>query len=625
MGSTTNIFLFACIFTFTLWNNIQLSVENEFTAHYSSNFSSLPELRVLNLSHNLIRELDFNVFKFNEKLECLDLSHNNLWNMCCQTLASLRHLDLSFNKFKTLPICQEFGNMLNLEYLGLSATMIRKSDFRGSSMKALILEHIRTKVFYFSQDILYKAFSDMNIENLTISDAYMPHMLCPSHTSLFQYLDFSYNALTDEVFKNCDTLIHLKMLILQRNQLENLSKVSSMTSKMKSLKHLEISRNLLYYDENENHCHWVETLAKLNLSSNKLTDSVFGCLPINAQILDLQNNQITTVPKDITELKALKELNIAFNRLTELPGCSHYRGLELLNIEENSILTPSSDFFHSCQNIRELRGGHNPFQCSCELRDFVNFEKKSGGRLVGWPESYVCEYPDGLKGTQLKDFQLSELSCNTTLLLVIALVVTVVVVAVTSFLCIYFDVMWYLKMMWQWTQTKSRVRKSHPEDLQSILHFHAFISYSERDSLWVKNHLIPNLEKEDGSVQICLHERNFIPGKSIVENIINCIEKSYKSIFVLSPNFVQSEWCHYELSFAHHKLFSESCNSLILILLEPIPQYLIPARYHKLKALMAKRTYLEWPKEKNKHGLFWANLKVAINTNLPVSTEMIVV
>ncbi|XP_065260956.1 toll-like receptor 1 [Emys orbicularis] len=798
MGSPTNIFLFACIFTFTLWNNIQLSVENEFTAHYSSSFlacvpksqsrhttvldlsqkniselhisdfSSLPELQVLNLSHNVIRELDFNVFKFNEKLECLDLSHNNLWNMCCQTLAGLRHLDLSFNKFKTLPICQEFGNMLNLEYLGLSATMIRKSDFRGithlqlhtvfltledlscyesksltvlntknlhivfpinknfsfpllydgmntseklelsnirynstdfpfppfdplkfktlnlrfnnvdlswsilarifmivwytpveyftvknltfsesiqsmtntdfsllnysaqsvysgSSMKALILEHIRTKVFYFSQDILYKAFSDMNIENLTISDAYMPHMLCPSHTSLFQYLDFSYNALTDEVFKNCDTLTHLKMLILQRNQLENLSKVSSMTSKMKSLKHLDISRNLLYYDENENHCHWVETLAKLNLSSNKLTDSVFGCLPINAQILDLQNNQITTVPKDITELKALKELNIAFNRLTELPGCSHYRGLELLNIEENSILTPSSDFFHSCQNIRELRGGHNPFQCSCELRDFVNFEKKSGGRLVGWPESYVCEYPDGLKGTQLKDFQLSELSCNTTLLLVIALVVTVVVVAVTSFLCIYFDVMWYLKMMWQWTQTKRRVRKSHPEDLQSILQFHAFISYSERDSLWVKNHLIPNLEKEDGSVQICLHERNFIPGKSIVENIINCIEKSHKSIFVLSPNFIQSEWCHYELSFAHHKLFSESCNSLILILLEPIPQYLIPARYHKLKALMAKRTYLEWPKEKSKHGLFWANLKVAINTNLPVSTEMIVV
>uniref|UniRef100_A0A8C4VU74 TIR domain-containing protein n=1 Tax=Gopherus evgoodei TaxID=1825980 RepID=A0A8C4VU74_9SAUR len=609
MGFPANIFIFACIFTFTLWNNIQLSMENEFTATIQAAFW-LVTFTCFPNKQKLCFPLLYHGMNTSEKLDLSNIIYNST--------------DFPFPpfdplKFKTLNL--RFNNvdlswsiLVRIFMIVWSTPVeyftVKKLTFRGS-----IQSTTNTDFSLFRQivpnNILYKTFSDMNIENLTISDAYMPHMLCPSSTSLFQYLDFSYNALTDEVFKNCDTLTHLKMLILQRNQLEDLSKVSSMT------------RNLLYYDEN--HCHWVGTLAKLNLSSNKLTDSVFGCLPINVQILDLQNNQIRTVPKDITELKALKELNIAFNRLAELPGCSHFRGLELLNIEENSILIPSSDFFHSCQNIRELRGGHNPFQCSCELQDFVNFEKKSGRRLVGWPESYVCEYPDDLNGTELKDFQLCELSCNTTLLLVIALVVTMVVVAVTSFLCIYFDIMWYLKMMWQWTQTKRRVRKSHPEDLQSILQFHAFISYSERDSLWVKNHLIPNLEKEDGSVQICLHERNFIPGKSIVENIINCIEKSHKSIFVLSPNFVQSEWCHYELYFAHHKLFSESSSSLILILLEPIPQYLISARYHKLKALMAKRTYLEWPKEKSKHGLFWANLKATINTNLPVYTEMIVV
>jgi hypothetical protein len=31
---------------------------------------------------------------------------------------------------------------------------------------------------------------------------------------------------------------------------------------------------------------------------------------------------------------------------------------------------------------------------------------------------------------------------------------------------------------------------------------------------------------------------------------------------------------------------------------------------------MARRTYLEWPKEKSKHGLFWANLRAAINVKL---------
>ncbi|NXF36805.1 TLR1 protein, partial [Nyctibius bracteatus] len=798
MRPLTNIYVFDCVFTFTLWINIQPTVENEFIANYSSSlltnvpknipvhthvldlshnrisglsiseFISLSDLQVLNLSHNLITEFDFSIFIFNEDLEYLDLSHNNILKVYCQTLAYLRHLDLSFNKFTALPICQEFRNMFCLEYLGLSATMIQRSDFRyimhlqlhtvfltledfslyepqsltvlntrslhivfpatqnftfsllydgmstsenlnivnlrytlsnkdfpspsltllkniktatlmldtvdlqwaiilqiflliwyspvehltvrnltfrgplgvlneyeflpllnsleqlislSGSMKALTLEHVHNKVYYFNQEILYRQFSEMNIASLTIYDACMPHMLCPNRTSSFQYLNFSHNALTDELFQNCGTLTDLKLLILERNKFESLPKVSFMTSHMKSLKYLDISSNLLRHDGADVQCQWAESLTELDLSSNQLTDSVFECLPVNIKKLDLQNNQISSVPKGMAELKSLKELNLASNRLADLPGCSGFMSLEFLNIEMNSILTASADFFQSCPRVRELQAGHNPFKCSCELQAFIRLERQSGGKLFGWPAAYVCEYPEDLRGTQLKDFHLTELACNTVLLLVTALLLTLVLVAVVAFLCIYLDVPWYVRMMWQWTQMKRRAWHNHPEEQETVLQFHAFISYSERDSLWVKNELIPNLEKGEGCVQLCQHERNFIPGKSIVENIINCIEKSYKSIFVLSPNFVQSEWCHYELYFAHHKLFSENSNSLILILLEPIPPYVIPARYHKLKALMAKQTYLEWPKERSKRALFWANLRAGISINLPISFE----
>ncbi|XP_064509092.1 toll-like receptor 6 [Pseudopipra pipra] len=798
MRPLTNTYVFVCAFTFTLWNNIQPTVENEFIANYSgrlltnvpkniplhtqvldlshnrisgisiSEFIYLSDLQVLNLSNNLITVLDFSVFVFNENLEHLDLSHNNILKVCCLTLACLRHLDLSYNKFTALPICQEFENMFRLEYLGLSATMIRRSDFRyikhlqlhtvfltlgnfslyepqsltplntkrlhidfaanqnfsfsllydgmstsenlkivnliytlsykyfpspplmllkkikttalildtvdvqwpiilqiflliwyspvehltvrnltfqGSlgeltkyeflpllssleqlisldgSMKALTLEHVRIKIYYFNQEVLYRQFSEMNIASLTIYDAYMPHMLCPNRTSSFQYLNFSHNALTDELFQNCGTLIDLKLLILQWNKFESLLKVSFMTSRMKSLKYLDMSNNLLHHDGADAQCQWAVSLTELDLSSNQLADAVFECLPVNIKKLDLQNNQISSVPKGLADLKSLEELNLASNRLADLPGCSGFPSLQFLNIEMNSILTPSTDFFQSCPRVKELQAGHNPFKCSCELQDFIRVERRSGGKLFGWPSAYVCEYPEGLRGTELKDFHLSELACNTTLLLVTALLLTLVLVAVVSFLCIYLDVPWYVRMTWRWTQTKRRAWHNHPKEQETVLQFHAFISYSEHDALWVKNELIPNLEKGEGCIQLCQHERNFVPGKSIVENIINCIEKSYKSIFVLSPNFVQSEWCHYELYFAHHKLFSENSNSLILILLEPIPPYVIPARYHKLKALMAKRTYLEWPKERSKHALFWANLRAAININLPTAIE----
>ncbi|XP_061235901.1 toll-like receptor 6 isoform X2 [Neopsephotus bourkii] len=433
----------------------------------------------------------------------------------------------------------------------------------------------------------------------------------PVHTHI---LDLSHNRISGLGISD-----FISLSDLQRNKFESLPKVSLMTSRMKSLKYLDVSSNLLRHEGADVQCQWAESLTELDLSSNQLVDAVFECLPVNIQNLNLQNNQISSVPRGVAELKALKELNLASNRLADLPGCGGFTSLEFLNVEMNSILTPSADFFQSCPRVRELQAGKNPFKCSCELRDFIRGERQSGGRLFGWPAAYMCEYPEDLRGTQLKDFHLSELACNTVLLLVTALMLTLVLVAVVAFLCIYLDVPWYVRMTWQWTQTKRRAWYNHPAEQEAVLQFHAFVSYSERDVLWVKDELIPNLEKGEGCVQLCQHERNFIPGKSIVENIINCIEKSYKSIFVLSPNFVQSEWCHYELYFAHHKLFSENSNSLILILLEPIPPYIIPARYHKLKALMAKRTYLEWPKERSKRALFWANLRAAININLPIS------
>nr|XP_020641887.1 toll-like receptor 1 [Pogona vitticeps] len=777
--SGTKNFLKAFALTITIWSNTQPFVENALTTNFShrfqatvpqklpalttvldlshnhipeiliSDFSSLPKLQVLILSHNFIRALDLGIFRYNEELEHLDLSHNILYILSCHSVMQLKHLDLSYNHFLSVPMCPEFGKMKNLEYLGFSVRKIQQSDFSyiahlqlktlflgledlvkynsgnlpmfntkslqiilplnsdfhvlsdlainatinlelsniqdkqindlrtfllhlnknaellhltlsniqcdwnglinilqavwkstiqyvvisnaaqlevpnkipfdytETSLKALTLKQTTFTTFFSEPTNLYRLFVDMNITALTIADAGLIHMLCPSQYSSFNYLSFSNNSLTDAVFKSCDNLTLLENLILQKNQFKHLAKVSLMTSYMKSLKYLDMSKNLLQYNGNGDDCNWGRNLVELNLSSNMLSGSVFKCLPVNIQKLDLQSNNILSIPKDIIELRALEEMNLAFNKLSDLPGCGQFRSLTILNLEMNSVVTPSSEFYHSCQGIRELNAGHNPFKCSCELRQFIILEEQGLVKLVGWPELYMCSYPENVRGSALKNFHVSDITCNTTLLVTIILITTIATAAVASFLCVHFNVPWYLEMIWQWTQVKHRKWKNQPEDQLNILQFHAFISYSEHDSDWVKNVLIPNLEKEDGSIRICQHKRNFVAGKSIVENIIDCIEKSYKTIFVLSPNFVQSEWCHYELYFAHHKVFSEDHDSLILVLLESIPAYIVPARYHKLKALMAKRTYLEWPKERSKHGLFWANLRAAIQIKIP--------
>nr|ACS92620.1 toll-like receptor 1 type 2 [Meleagris gallopavo] len=637
-----NFFIYNCLFAFTFWNNIGLAMKNELFTSVPNNFlQDGLDKKNLSLPHsytnNQQSKADFGWVVIENTTESLSLSEIKKDNV--RKLITLLSNFRKGSRLQNLTLTnmsvdwKDFIKALqtvwhsSIEYFSINNLIqegnVRSSrfDYSDTSMKALALNNVRITDLYFSQDDIYNIFANMNIEALTIADSELIHMVCPSSDSPFRYVNFSKNDLTDLLFQNCDKLIQLETFILNRNKFKSLSKVSFMTSRMKSLRYLDMSSNLLRNSGAEKRCQWTDSLSELDLSSNQLTESVFECLPVNINKLDLQNNQIASVPTGIAELQSLKELNLASNRLADLPGCRAFAGLEILNIERNLILTPSADFFESCPSVKELQAGQNPFKCSCELQDFLRLERQSGGKLSGWPEAYVCKYPEDLSGTQLKDFHLTELACNTTLLLVTALLLTLVLVAVVAFLCIYLDVLWYVRMLWQWTQAKRRAWHDCPEGRETVLQFHAFISYSERDSLWVKNELIPNLEKGEGCIQLCQHERNFIPGKSIVENIINCIEKSYKSIFVLSPNFVQSEWCHYELYFAHHKLFSENSNSLVLILLEPIPPYVIPARYHKLKAHMAKRTYLEWPRERSKRALFWANLRAAISINRSVPVE----
>uniref|UniRef100_A0A8C3JBP4 Toll-like receptor n=1 Tax=Calidris pygmaea TaxID=425635 RepID=A0A8C3JBP4_9CHAR len=605
--SLRNIFLYECLFALTFWNLVSLSVGQELFMSVSNNFPEDGSGKGVGgppLLHTNNRQSKTNfdwvvVENTTESLSLSEITNNNVKDLIAllsnfrqgSRLHNLTLTNVSVDWTALIDLLQTVWRS-SVEYFNLnSVTQLSdiidlKFYYSGTSMKALTMKKVVITDLYFTQNHLYKIFANMNIEAMTISESKMIHMLCPSSNSAFRYLNFLKNDLTDLLFQSCNKLVKLETLILQKNKFESLPKVSFMTSGMKSLKFLDVSSNLLSYDAPAERCRWAESLSELDLSSNQLTDAVFECLPVNVQKLDLQNNQITSVPRRTAELKSLRELNLASNRLADLPGCGGFPSLEFLNVEMNLILTPLVDFFESCPRVRELQGGHNPFKCSCELQAFVRLERRSGGKLFGWPGAYVCEYPEELRGRRLEDFHLAELACNTTLLLV------------------------------TWTQTKRRAWHDQPEEQEGVLQFHAFISYSERDAPWVKNELMPNLERGEGCVQLCQHERNFIPGKSIVENIITCIEKSYRSIFVLSPNFVQSEWCHYELYFAHHKLFSETSNSLILILLEPIPPYVIPARYHKLKALMAKRTYLEWPKEKSKQALFWANLRAAINIKL---------
>nr|KAG5692580.1 hypothetical protein BaRGS_024140 [Batillaria attramentaria] len=58
--------------------------------------------------------------------------------------------------------------------------------------------------------------------------------------------------------------------------------------------------------------------------------------------------------------------------------------------------------------------------------------------------------------------------------------------------------------------------------------YDVFVSYDNEDVGWVLGNLIPRLEGDLG-LEFCVHQRDFIPGQNIVDNIVHCVQNSKKS------------------------------------------------------------------------------------------------
>ena len=552
------------------------------------------------------------------------------------------HLDLA----STTTTWKHFTSAINI----LLSSSVKHLSFTGltfnnmevgskvsllSNMESLSVRQAIVTVFIFSQQMLYDFIINTPVRNLTVAQSPIIHMTCPETRSPIHMLDLSDCALSEKVFSRgggsesvieCDTLVSLEILLLKGNNLQDLQQLSSRVHLMDSLGYLDLSQNKLTYQGEQGDCVWSSNIVHLNLSSNSFDSSVFHCLPKTVIELDLQNNDITVMKTDILKLESLEILDLTNNRFHDIPDCTAFPNLQRLLVRGNSLQSPSLDFLRTCPKLQDLDASHNSFICTCSLRGFASVTGETMAaqiRLLHWPRSYHCSYPEAWKGTLLKDFSLPAISCSTGLLATTILVPAVALVIAVAVLCRQLDAPWYMGMICQWAHTKhrGRVNRDRPEDLQGVI-FHAFVSYSQRNSEWVKGQLIPKLEGGDAGaarhgLRVCHHERDFTPGRPIVENILQCVEKSRRCIFVLSLDFVQSQWCHYELCFANHQRVARGFDSVMLILLEPLPLYLIPSKYYQLRNMMSRRTYLEWPQERAKQVLFWANLRAVLQANLP--------
>ncbi|XP_009281627.1 PREDICTED: toll-like receptor 2 type-1 [Aptenodytes forsteri] len=445
------------------------------------------------------------------------------------------------------------------------------------------------------------------LKRLTIASSRVFMVPCKlaKHFSSLLYLDFHDNLLVNNRLNETiceDAWPSLQTLNLSQNSLKSLKQTANSVTRLPKLISLDISQNK--FGEIPDVCEWPKNLKYLNLSSTQIP-KLTTCIPPTLEVLDVSANNLQEFG---LQLPFLKELYLAKNQLKTLPDAAHIPNLVAMSVRRNKLNSFSREVFESFKKMELLDASDNNFICSCEFLSFIHHQAGIAQVLVGWPDKYVCDSPLAVRGVQVGAVHLSLMECHKFLVvsLICALVFLVILILVA--VGYKYHAVWYLRMTWAWLQAKRKPKRAPPKDIC----YDAFVSYSENDSDWVENIMVRELEQACPPFRLCLHKRDFVPGKWIVDNIIDSIEKSHKTLFVLSEHFVQSEWCKYELDFSHFRLFDENNDAAILVLLEPIQSKAIPKRFCKLRKIMNTKTYLEWPLEEEQQEMFWENLKGAL-------------
>ncbi|KAM5255734.1 toll-like receptor 2 [Ctenodactylus gundi] len=559
------------------------------------------------VEHMELRNINLNEFIFSE-LPISETDHA----IKKFTFKNVNIADDSFNE--VLKLLSSVSGLSELEfedctYNGIgrfNEPDIDKIKYPGQA-DILTIRRLTIPKFYLFYDLSNVYSLTAGVKRITVENSKVFLVPCSlsQHLKSLEYLDLSENLMVEEHLENaaCEGgWPSLQTLILRKNHFTSIKKTGEVLLTLKNLTDLDISKNSFH--SMPDICHWPEKLRYLNLSGTRV-HSLTHCIPQTLEILDVSNNNLHSLS---VILPQLKELYISRNKLKTLPEAFSLPMLQVLKISSNIINSFSKEQLDSFHKLKSLDAGGNNFICSCDFLSFIQNQPAVDNVLRDWPDSYLCDSPSHTRGQRVQDARLSVSECDRAALVSGVCCVLVLLLLLLGGLCHRFHGVWYMKMMWAWLQAKRKPRKAPRRDVC----YDAFVSYSERDSDWVENLLVQELEHFEPPFRLCLHKRDFIPGKWIIDNIIDSIERSHKTVFVLSENFVKSEWCKYELDFSHFRLFDESNDAAILVLLEPIERKAIPQRFCKLRKVMNSKTYLEWPPDEAQRQAFWANLRTAI-------------
>ena len=227
--------------------------------------------------------------------------------------------------------------------------------------------------------------------------------------STLKYLDLSSNGIQKIHGKTFHCLPQLETLILRDNNWKMLdANHTGVFESLSSLRVLNLDSALAKWSSPNKPSHLIRLPFVLNKTSTTLED------------LNLANNEIITLTNESTDmlcnLQSLKRLNLSNNYLTEvrMEPCPY--NLIQLDLSYNKITFLGSFLTllnQSMPNITDLWLGNNNYMCNCYLIEFYEWLKANKHRVKD-VENVICadSYKDKYRGLQVLSLAVTDLKCE---------------------------------------------------------------------------------------------------------------------------------------------------------------------------------------------------------------------
>lgn len=319
--------------------------------------------------------------------------------------------------------------------------------------------------------------------------------------------------------------------------------------------------------------------------------------------LNLTGNKLKEIPSiELLGSQYVTSLLLSHNNISHIPLEKLPENLQILELDNNNISTVNPDvldYLKNSSSLKKLTLHKNPWRCDCDDRDLLSFVQL---KLVDIPDllQVTC---DGMN-TTMSEMTVNEFCpLDTAMIVGISMTIALTGLFIGGLVALYYryeqeiKVWLYAHQFCLWFVTEDELDKDKTYD--------AFISYSHKDEHFVVNELVPKLENGPRPYKLCLHFRDWLAGEWIPTQITRSVEQSRRTIVIVSPNFLESVWGAMEFRAAHRQAMSEGRARVILILYGDIgPTDNLDAEF---KAYLSMNTYVKWG-----DPWFWDKLRYAL-------------